>query len=396
MLTRRHTTRALPPALVGSAFYWTFWSLVAFYAPFINVYFRELGLSGTQLGILATVFPLFALSAAPFLSSLADRRARRRRMLQLNLVGWAVVLLIYPRLGTFGAILMLAVFEAAVRSPAIPLTDSLISRMATRHRLNYGSLRLWGSLGFAAVATLSGRLWQTWGYRPMFWVAALAVLPALLLTNRLEEGAPVPPQDRRALGALLQDRGLLALIGGAFLVGIALYSTFVFGPVYLTELGGTQLHVGLLFGLSALAEVPVMQASDALVRRLRGGNALLLGYGAVAVGLLGHALAWSPASLIAASIVKGVGYGMFYVVTLRLIDERVPPDWTSTAQSLFQACLLGLAPLLTAGLSGAIYDRFGPAALYAGMTTTVLLAIGLLLVAGQRRWLDPATPVISA
>lgn len=391
MLAKRLAARPLPPGTIGAAYYLFFWSMVASYAPFLNVYFQQLGLSGAQLGILAAVFPFFAFVVSPSLSALADRRSWRRRMLQLNLVGWALVLLLYRFPTTFGAILLLVIVEAAVRSPAIPIADSMIARMATRRRLAYGRMRLWGSLGFAAVSILAGLLWQQVGYLPMFLVAAVAVLPALAIVSSLEEETTPTSASRRSARTLARDPGLVVLYAVALLAGISLFSTFVFNGVYVIALGGTEMHVGLVFGLSALAEVPIMRSSGRLIARLKGQNVLLLALGVLTLSLLGHALAWSPAALIAASAVKGVGYGLFFVVVVQLIDERAPQGWTSTAQAVFQACFLGLAPLSTSTLSGVIYDTWGPAALFGGMTAVLFLAILLLLFALRRRWFAPVT-----
>lgn len=384
-------TRAFvpPPALLGAAYYWFFWCMVAFYAPFFNVYLAELGLTATQLGLIAAIFPLFALLAAPLLSTLADRRGWRRPMLRLGLVGWAIILLFYPLAGGFWGIFLLVLLEAAIRSPTAPISDSLIARMASRHRLNYGSMRLWGSLGFATVAIGGGILWQRWGYAPMFVAAAVAMLPVLFLLRYMEPAGATAHAPTHSPRVLAQDPGLLTLYAGAFLMGMALYGTFVFGGVYIVGLGGNEMHVGMLFGLSALAEVPVMRASDQFIHRLGGVNALLLAYIIVATALLGFALAWSPVTLLLANTLKGVGYGLFFVVSVRLIDQRAPEMWSATAQALFSACVVGLAPLLSTTVSGVVYEYWGAETLFGGMTAVCGLAVTLLLLARRCSWLAP-------
>lgn len=389
MQSRRLAIRPFSPARVGSVYYAVFWPLVACYGPFINVYFQELGLSGTQLGILAAIFPFFAITVSPSLSSLADRRGQRLRMLRLALIGWALVLLVYPFVTAFWPIFLLVVLESSVRSPAIPIGDSVIAQTAVRHRLRYGQMRLWGSLGFAIVSILAGVVWQRVGYRPMFWAAAaIAILP-LLVVGLLEEGTAVPSKSRRSMRTLFQDRGIQILIFTAFLIGIAMFATFIFDGVYVVQLGGNETHVGLLFGLSALAEVPVMRASGQIIDRLQGERTLLLAMAVTLLAMVIHAIAWSPIVLIFASVLKGVGYGLFFVVMVQLLDERAPTGWSSTAQSLFQAAFLGLAPLLTSTLSGVIYDAWGPAALFAGLTAVVAVSMGLLLAAMARGWFAP-------
>lgn len=388
MLTNRYAWYARP-ATIGSAYYGFFWPMVALYAPFFNVYLLSLGFSGTQMGILAAVFPLFALGVSPGLSALADQRGWRRQLLRLSLLGWALVLFLFHFPTTFVPMLLLVILESAMRSPALPIADGLIARMAVRHQLNFGDMRLWGSLGFAAVSILSGIIWQRTGYSYMFMAAAIAVLPALFIARKLEEGEVAEGNGRRSARFLAQDKGIITLIASAFLLGIALFGTYIFIGVYIKHLGGTDTHVGLLFGLSALAEVPIMRYSGAIIRKLEGSRALLLAMVLMFVATLGNAVAWSPVSLIAFNLFRGIGYGLFVVVMVQMLNERAPEGWNSTAQSMFQAAFFGLAPLLTSPINGKIYDLWGGGLLFSLMTAVIGLSIILLLLAMRQDWFAP-------
>ncbi|MCA9902127.1 MAG: MFS transporter [Ardenticatenaceae bacterium] len=388
MLTNRYAWYARP-VTIGSAYYGFFWPMVALYAPFFNVYLLSLGFSGTQMGILAAVFPLFALGVSPGLSALADQRGWRRQLLRLSLLGWALVLFLFRFPTTFVPMLLLVILESAMRSPALPIADGLIARMAVRHQLNFGDMRLWGSLGFAAVSILSGIIWQRTGYSYMFMAAAIAVLPALVIARKLEEGEVAEGNGRRSARFLAQDKGIITLIASAFLLGIALFGTYIFIGVYIKHLGGTDTHVGLLFGLSALAEVPIMRYSGAIIRKLEGSRALLLAMVLLFVATLGNAVAWSPVSLIAFNLFRGIGYGLFVVVMVQMLNERAPEGWNSTAQSMFQAAFFGLAPLLTSPINGKIYDLWGGSLLFSLMTAVIGLSIILLLLAMRQDWFAP-------
>ncbi|WP_420640622.1 MFS transporter [Candidatus Leptofilum sp.] len=388
MVSNRLIWRARP-VTIGSAYYGFFWPMVALYAPYFNVYLLELGFTGTQMGIIATVFPLFALVVSPNLSAWADRRGSRRRLLQLSLIGWALVLLLFRYPTNFVPMLLLVVVESAARSPALPVADGLIARMAARHRLNFGDMRLWGSLGFAAVSIISGIIWQRTGYQIMFVAAAVAMLPTLFIASQLEEGEIAVGNGRRSARFLAQDKGIVILVVTAFFLGIALFSTYVFIGVYVKHLGGNDTHIGLLFGLSALAEVPVMRYTGAIIQKLQGPRTLLLAMIILFVSMLGNALAWSPLVLIVANIIRGVGYGLMFVVLVQLLDERAPEGWSSTVQSMFQAAFMGLAPLLTSTANGVIYDLWGGALLFGLMTAVIGLSIVLLLLAMRWDWFAP-------
>ena len=390
MLTRRLNRLSLSPMELGSLFYWFYWSFIAIYDPFLNVYLsEERGLSGLEVGVLAVFNPLSALILGPFLSALADRRGWRLRMLQVALIGWIVALLLlrWPQtfFGFFPVMALLAIF----RSPTSPIGDGLVAEMSVTHRLSYGGMRLWGSLGFAIASIVSGLVWQRTGYAPMFFMAALTAVPCVLLIGRMEEKSVHGRQPSGSAWRLLQDPGLLTLFTIAFLAGVSLISTFIFGGIFMAELGGARSYVGLMFGLSALAEVPIMLASDKIMRRLTAPMTMLLTLIIIGVSVYGYALSQTPVMLLLASTLKGVGYGLYFVTSVHLINQRTPDAWKSTAQAIMAACLVGLAPLFSSALSGYILDEWGGQVMFAGTATFTLAAIALMLFALARGWLEP-------
>ncbi|MBK8984958.1 MAG: MFS transporter [Chloroflexi bacterium] len=390
MSARRFYGLSLAPASLGSLFYWFYWSFVAVYDPFLNVYLSDTrGLSGLEVGILAVFNPLAALILGPFLSALADRRGWRLRLLQISLIGWIVALLLlrWPQsfFGFFPVMALLAIF----RSPTSPIGDGLVAEMAVTHHLSFGAMRLWGSLGFALVSIICGLAWQQLGYAPMFWVAAATAVPCVLLIMYLEEK---PVGDRQPAGSawlLLREPGLLTLFVVAFLTGVSLISTFIFGGIFMTELGGSRSSVGWMFGLSALAEVPIMLSSARIMRRLGAPWTLLLAMVVIAVSVYGFALSRTPNALLAVSTLKGVGYGLFFVTIVHLINQRTPDAWKSTAQAIMGACFVGLAPLFSSAITGYVFDRWGGMVMFGGTATFTLAAIALMLLALARGWLNP-------
>ena len=64
-----------------------------------------------------------------------------------------------------------------------------------------------------------------------------------------------------------------------------------------------------------------------------------------------------------------------------LIDERAPESWTSTLQSLMNASIRGLAPLITTPLGGWLADSMGLPIVFLGSGIASLLAAGVFLLA---------------
>ncbi|MBE2219951.1 MAG: MFS transporter [Anaerolineae bacterium] len=377
------------PFMIGSLFYLFYWAFIAVYDPYLNVYFSELGLTAFQIGLIVTVVPLTSLIWSPFVSAMADRHGKRIQYLQWSLMAWVVMIGVMALPKTFWSILPLVFLMALVRSPTSPISDSLIASMASRHGLSFGRMRMWGSAGFALVSILCGILWTQMGYGPMFATAMLMALPAIFVSGKLESGPTANPQERGPVKELLRDPGMVTLFVISFLMGAALLSTYIFGGIYMRQMGGNEFMMGLMFGLSALVEVPVMHFSGNIINRLTSTHTMALSLAILALSIFGFALASSPEMLIMAGLLKGVGFALYFVTLVRLLDERAPDEWKSTAQAISGACFVGLSPLVTSALFGYIFDTWGGDALYMAATLMAGTAVLLMGLAIFKNWFAP-------
>lgn len=375
----------LSPHWRGALFYLCYWGFIAVFEPFLNVRFARLGLTALQIGLLAALYPLMSVTVAPVMAAVADRNGWRIRLLALSIAGMMAALLWLRWPVTFLGLLLPMLLLAVTRSPTTPVGDGIIIRMAGHHRLDYGNIRRFGSVGYA-LSVLFGLLWRQTDFVYMFYVAPLAALPLLVTVLSLEEAEEAAERDGGDVSwqALLQNRDLLLLALVALLSGMAVFSAIIYSGVYMDDLGGDELDVGLVFGLAAVAAIGGMSYAGKLIRRFGGPQAFVIALGVLALGFGGYVLARSPASLIAAALVKEAGFGLWLVTLVRLTSEQAPDRWSATAQALIFASSSGLAPMLIGPFGGALYDWRGPPLLF----TASLLLIGVaatLLVAGMRR-----------
>ena len=379
------TTDRFRPAWRGALFYLFHWGAVGAYLPFLNVYFVEQGFTGRQLGLLAMLFPLATLFCAPALSSLADRTGQRVRTLQLALTGVIFTFVALGQAKTFWGVAAVMLLLAIARSPVLALADSLIVRLANRHNIPFGNLRLVGSLGFAIFSILCGLLWQRYGYSPMFWVTALLFMPTVVFAAGLDavETAQTVVQ-RVPLRTILQDRALVTLLVATWLMGVTLGVAIIFEGIIMAALGGGQWLIGVFLGVIGFSEIPGMRLSGGLIKRLGGRQTLLLAYLLFGGAFIGYALAGSPTMLLIFGIIRGLGFGLFLASTVTLLNDNAPVAWSSTVQSLRDAGMFGLAPLLVAPVAGLLYDRWGVAAPFWLAVASAGLAMIVFLTARRK------------
>ena len=132
--------------------------------------------------------------------------------------------------------------------------------------------------------------------------------------------------------------------------------------------------VGVLMAIGAFSELPAMLYGAALARRWGGRRALLLAYATLGLSFVGFALAWTPLLLLFTGALRGLGFGLFFICTVQAIDERVPEEWSASAQAVMNAAAWGLAPLLAGPLSGVLFDTYGIRAIYVVCTIIVVIS----------------------
>jgi MFS family permease len=365
--------RSLSPYLLGSLFYSIYWGAVGVFEPFLNVYFQRLGISGLQIGVINSLLPLAALTVSPFVSSLADRKAWRRRILMLCCLGLALAYFLLGLPTQFAGLFICSIFIAMLRSPTQPIGDSLVLRLGAKYNIDYGKMRLWGSFFFASVSIVFGFVWERLDMHAMFLAGAVGFVAIAAIILLMEEGEPVVRQARFPWRLFVENKTLLALFIAAILMG-ASTNIFLFSSLFMVHLGGGELLVGLLLGITAMMEVPMMHFGGPLMRRFGPMKTLLIGLGLFGAAYLLGLFAQAPWLLLISGALNGGGFGLSFVAILVTFDRHAPDNWSASVQSIVNAGMFGFAPFASAFVFGAIYDVW-PAGIYAFSAGLIALAI---------------------
>jgi len=376
---------ALHPKFRGSAFYLSFFFSMGSFFPFLNIYYRELGFSGKQIGTLSVVFPLMSLMFATPLSALADRRRLRIKILQIG-IGIETIFIFLLRFPvTFPLVTLNLAFMAFAFSPVMSIADSLIVNMAAENQFNYGSMRFWGSIGYAASAAFFGILWQRYHLLPMFLIASLLMIPLFFNASMLEEGPEQGVEGQGPITSILKDSGIVILILVSFLMGISNALTTSYEGIYVTVLGGGNMTVGMIIGIAGVSEILTMRNGQAIADRLKNANTLILSLVLMGISNFGYVMAGNPWVMIPMAALKGLGFGLFFTNIVRVVNERAPKEWRATAQTMRAVAMFGVAQLVAGPVGGVVLDRISPSAIFIIGGISLGMAATLVWVAKQRK-----------
>lgn len=79
------------------------------------------------------------------------------------------------------------IFLAAFQSAIVPLSDSIAVSFSEKSKIPYGSIRLWGALGFAAAVFVMGRLAEIFHLSVIFYTFTLFLIASEFIRSQASE-----------------------------------------------------------------------------------------------------------------------------------------------------------------------------------------------------------------
>jgi MFS transporter, PPP family, 3-phenylpropionic acid transporter len=272
----------------------------------------------------------------------------------------------------------------------VPLLDAnTLEWSRARPALAYARVRLFGSIGFSALALAAGAALAMRGDRPadpLVPAIIAACLGAFALVAATLPAAPGHGGARpgaRELLALLRSPALAGLLGACAVhwMGCAPYHLF-FG-VLVRDRGLPAGVAGLGMTAGVAAEIAALLAFPRLERRFSSRALLAAAFLGSAARWLLTARATSAEAIVALQLLHGLTFGLFWGTALHALAGLVPPALRATGQALFSAVVFGAGNAVGYRLAGAAYDWHGSAAplfAWAAAVEVVALAAGLALL----------------
>jgi PPP family 3-phenylpropionic acid transporter len=370
--------------LAPKAYYFSYYAAGASLIPFLVLFYRGLGLSAQQIGLLAALAPLVTWVAAPLWGVLADVTQRHRLLLVTAIAGAIASVLALAQMSRFFWLLPAVAGYAFFMAPIMPLVDNSVLALLGARSAEYGRQRLWGSVGWGAAGVGAGLLVERVGpgisfYAFVAWMALGLVVALRLPISRAGIGQPY----WLGLRKLLRSPALLVFLATVLVAGVAMSTVHNFLFLYLLDLGAGESLMGLSLAVATLSELPVFFFSDRLMRGLGARGVLLLSLGANVVRLLAYAAMPAAWLVLPINLLHGLAFSAMWVAGVSYANQIAPPGMGATAQGLFAGVAMGLGAAAGALLGGALYDRIGPAAMYATVAGGVALGMVLFWWSGR-------------
>ena len=387
MKTEQLSATATPTVrlpIIPRIFYFAWYTTLGVYFPFITLYYRESGLSLTQIGYLLALPGVAQIIAGPLWGLLADSLRIHRILLPIAIIGTVIPTTLIGRFQDVTPILFLAAAAAIFSIPIAPLADTASLALLGERHAQYGSLRVWGAVGWGISTVAAGVVVERMGLSIIFWLYPLFGLLTLLTALVLPKVALNPTNTLSAARKLLRDPRWVRYMLCVLLIGCSSALMHGFLSIYLAELGAGRDKIGLAYMIASLSEMPVMLLATLVLRRW-GAKPLLVCAGlAYSLRLTIFALFPDPTIVLAAQLLHGFCFGTLWIAGVHEAQRLAPAGLAATAQSLLGTATFGIAVVLANLVGGMIYQSTGSATLFGTAAFLALLGgLGFLIPVGR-------------
>jgi PPP family 3-phenylpropionic acid transporter len=289
-------------------------------------------------------------------------------------------------------ILLVNSFRTLASAGISPLSNLLAVLVTDETRSGFGSVRVWASIGWTAVVFLGGWLIGAVGFQTdfigTFVVKILAMITLLWVTTEgFVEKQPkesMPENLKHVIRGLLRKPVIVAVASLIFLCGFFNSGVQQFEIVYLSQLGASELLLGVAAMLGSGLEIPAMFWADRILRR-RDPYSLLIITMLIYVALRGFVFGFpSIVTVMIERALNGISFSFYVVARVRFISENTIPSETGTVLALLTTSMIYFYSIFGTSAAGYVFDTLGPRWLYVIAAFGYLASFVILLTARSR------------
>ncbi len=346
--------------------------------PYFPVYLADLGFNELWVGIFIATLAAAKIFSPPLAGLFLEKYHINTRTFLCLAAGLAtlfasLLMADLNLLSMFIIILCFGLFWAAI----LPLTDSLSLIVAEVSIIDYGRLRVWGSIGFVLASFLGG--WYIVGDNIHVFPWFLCVL--LLLTCLAAIAFPdintlhQHPSQQQHITTPRNPQALYWLLLTGFCMQASHGAYYGFFSLYMLDLGYSGSDIGLFWILGVLAEIilmwfwskPIQRASPVLLLNI----CLIL----AAIRWLGLALSTSLAAIIVLQLLHAASFAAFHIAAVAWVRTFAGHAQQTSAQGWYSSLGFGLGSTVGILLCGYVAKEQGYASAFLWCSGMALLGV---------------------
>ena len=366
-----------------------YWMAVCSMYGFTAIFLSSKGLSNTGIGAAAGGACILSIFFSPLLSSLSSKY-NKISLQQYLMAGMAVSALCYVLTAFIelpAAVLIVLFMIGCCISMSL---NSFLSQISMDYiedgaKLSFGTARGLGSISYAISAVLFTQLasWFTPSFLALMFAAAAGGFTVLLQTIQPVYAKSTAGQEKSGtLTGCIQRYPVyfLILVGFALVfAAAAALATYLINIIHVH--GGSDSLYGIAVYCMAASEMPVMAASDKLIKRF--GSMKLIAAAGLFYVLRNTLIAASPnlGILLLGMAFQGVSFGLMTAVITVYVSQNLKKPDQVMGQTMICLMTTGVGSTIGNVLGGWMIDNMGMEALFSGCIVITLEGAAIMIAA---------------
>jgi len=363
-----------------AGFYFFYFAYIGAFAPFFAIYLDGVGLSAAEIGTVMALPPVTRALAPYFWGWLADALGRRLGLVRATAVAGLVCWLGLFASTTFLWICAVVLATGFFLSAALPMVEAVTLAHLGEHTGRYGTIRLWGSIGYIIAVVGVGYALDLFPARTVLWIATAALLGTLGFAWLVPDARQAPhAADQQPIAQVLKRPAVIALITACSLMAVAHGPYLTFYSIHLVDHGYSKGLAGWLWALGVICEIAVFLWLPRLNAVCTLRSILIASFALAAVRFL--AIGWgadSLALLLLAQTLHAASFGSFHAAAIGIVYQFFRGRHQARGQAIYSSLTFGVGGTLGAIASGYAWEPLGAAltftlAAFAALAGMVLL-----------------------
>lgn len=338
----------------------------------------ELGYDPVQRGFILSFSSIIAIFGQFFVGYLCDKYNTVKKFYHLLLLLYVIFnSLTYTTTGNYFFLHLIVIgFMGGTFRIIAGIVETWTIETNEYTRKNFGSIRAFGSIGWAIGSPFVAYLIVNFGYVSISWAFALLSIISYYFSINLPDATKLVRNEMlrvKDLKQLLQNKSYVLLLAIFILVNIV-FSADMFTVIdKILFLNGTNNDVALKWSVQAISELPFFFMGVYFLEKYGGKKLLIFSIVMYILRFYLNSIAFTPMQLVWVSGLQALTFPFIMISQKVLISDESPENLKSSGQLFAIALYAGLSGLITPVLSGALVSIFG-------YDITLLILTGTLFI----------------
>ena len=318
--------------------------------------------------------------AGIFIQSFVGYLCDRYRTIKPFLVGGYVLFAVFTKLiyDTTEAVFWLHLFLVMGVSGLMRITsglaDSLTLETDEYCQKNYGTIRCFGSVGWAIGAPVTAKMVISYGYCSLGWGFIVCTAILLVIVSGMKDAQKTGSEtvSFTDVKSLVVNKNYLMVVLILFLFFIVDCTQSYAIPDKIFLLDGNEQDIGNYWALAAMLELPLFIIGGRLVRRFTAEKLMVIAGAFYVIRYVLYGLVNSVWGVFLVGALQAVTYPLLMVCSKMMVDRYTPKNLKSSGQLIAMSIYSGASSMISPLLCGTLEQNFG--------INTMLMVIALVAV----------------